>query len=195
MSLNNFAYIQRISRHIAESFMRRKPICDFAWQIDNVLPEQLLTEIDEYYDNNTAWDSVDLQEDNPRRAITWTQDVNTTHNRLYWAFQQLTPVICHIWRETVDFSSLNMWEDSEEYTIEPHVDNDELNYAIQVYVNDADPRCGTAMYLKNYRRQYEEIYRVPFIRNTGYVLKNGADSHHGMMTKGNIRRSLYVNFR
>ena len=32
--------------------------------------------------------------------------------------------------EHVEFQHSNMWEDSPEYTIDPHVDNDAINYAI-----------------------------------------------------------------
>jgi len=83
-----------------------------------------------------------------------------------------------------------MWEDSPEYTIDPHVDNDAINYAVQIYLNDADPDCGTCMY-----RDGEVIYQVPFKKNTGYILKNGVNSWHGMTKPGNVRRSLYVNYR
>lgn len=188
--LNQFADLQFTAKWIANSIHNRQQVCDFCWTIDNVLPSNILNTINSFLDINDKWENVDLQESWPRRAVHWDQPDASPYKQMHFAFQQLTPVIRGVFNEHVEFQHSNMWEDSPEYTIDPHVDNDAINYALQIYLNDADPDCGTCMY-----RDGEVIYQVPFKKNTGYILKNGVNSWHGMTKPGNVRRSLYVNYR
>lgn len=188
--LNLFADMQFTAKWIANSIHNRKQVCDFCWTIDNVLPSNILSTINSFLDINDKWEDVDLQQEYPRRAVHWDQSDASPYKQMHFIFQQLTPVIRGVFNEHVEFKHSNMWEDSPEYTILPHVDNDNINYAIQIYLNDADPDCGTCMYQNG-----QVIYQVPFVKNTGYILKNGANSWHGMTKPGNTRRSLYVNYR
>jgi len=188
--LNQFADLQFTAKWIANSIHNRQQVCDFCWTIDNVLPPNILNTINYFLDSNDKWENVDLQESWPRRAVHWDQPDASPYKQMHFAFQQLTPVIRGVFNEHVEFQHSNMWEDSPEYTIDPHVDNDAINYAVQIYLNDANPDCGTCMY-----RDGEVIYQVPFKKNTGYILKNGVNSWHGMTKPGNVRRSLYVNYR
>jgi len=190
--LNQFADLQFTAKWIAGSIYNRQQVCDFCWQIDDVLPPNILNTINYFLDSNDKWENVDLQESWPRRAVHWDQSDASPYRQMHFIFQQLTPVIRGMFNEHVEFQHSNMWEDSAEYTIAPHVDNNNINFALQIYLNDADPECGTCMYNGP---NGDIIYKVPFKKNTGYILKNSAHSWHGMMTPGNIRRSLYVNYR
>jgi len=189
--LNLFADMQFTAKWIANSIHNRQQVCDFCWTIDDVLPPNVLNAINSFLDNNNKWENVDLQDSWPRRAVHWDQPDTSPYRQMHFVFQQLTPVIRGVFDEHVEFQHSNMWEDSPEYTIDPHVDNDAINYAIQIYLNDANENCGTCMY----DSEQKLIHRVPYIKNTGYILKNGVNSWHGMTTKGNLRRSLYVNYR
>lgn len=190
-TLNYFAEIQSIAKHVANSLYNRRKVCDFCWQIDNVFPSHILDTLNNFLEINTHWEKVDLQTDWPRRAVHWDQPDTSPYKQMHFVFQQLTPVIRGIFDEQVEFAHSNMWEDSIDYTIPAHVDNNNINFALQIYLNDADPECGTCMYDPD----GDIIYKVPFMKNTGYILKNSAHSWHGMMTPGSVRRSLYVNYR
>lgn len=189
--LENFNYIQRTAKHAAESIANRTRIASWAWRIENVLPDDIIVDIRDFMAANQKWETEQLEFDIPRRAVHWDQVSTSPYRRMHYAFQQLSPVISEAIGHQVDFQHCNMWEDGTEYIIPPHVDNDSIRVAIQVYLNDADEDCGTSIYSS----QNTEIYKFPFISNTGYIMHNTPTSWHGMMTPGNVRRSLYANYR
>jgi len=189
--LDNFEYIQRTAKHAAQSIANKTRVTWWAWHIENVLPDDIIVDIRDFMDANQKWEDVDLQTQWPRRAVHWDQVPSSAYKRMHYAFQQLSTVVSEAVGEQVEFQHCNMWEDNKDYTIPAHVDNNNIRVAIQIYLNDADPDCGTALY----NEKEEQIHKFPFVKNTGYILKNDPQSYHGMMTPGNIRRSLYVNYR
>ena len=191
--LDNFDYIQRTAKHVAESIANKQRITYWAWRIENVFPDDILTDITDFMQANVKWEHVDLQVSMPRQAVHWDQIDVSAYKRIHYAFQSLTPVVREAFNEHIEFAHSNMWKDDKSYTITPHLDNSNIKYALQVYLNDAGEDCGTSIYESD--QLDTEIYKFPFIKNTGYIMHNTPDSWHGMMTPGNIRRSLYVNYR
>ena len=213
--LTNFADLQFTANWIANSISNRQQVCDFCWTIDNVLPPNILNRINYFLDSNDKWIderilaakqqgatsySVNGMPKGPRRSVHWDQPDTSPYRQMHFVFQQLAPVIRGMFEnQHTEFQGSTMWEDSPEYTIVPHVDNDSISYAIQIYLNDADLDCGTCMYnafsFNNIDTfDGEVIYQVPFKKNVGYILKNSANSWHGMTKPGNTRRSVYASY-
>lgn len=104
-----------------------------------------------------------------------------------------------------DHISLALWEDSEGYKIEKHVDNKSFTAAMQIFL----PTYGEDMELQDskplrntgtqfYKNNSEDIIQIPFIPNTGYFITNSQKVFHSSgepVPHGLIRSSAYFIFR
>jgi hypothetical protein len=85
------------------------------------------------------------------------------------------------------FKYVTIWKDSAGYMIPSHKDNDRVKGSMQIYLNDIPQNLGT---------WFEDI-EIPFIKNTGYIMKNTHKPEHGMkamVPADLVRYSLYVWF-
>ena len=150
------------------------------WMIRNFFDPAVIEDILNRIVNETNWHKQELQEHSPRDMLGWEPD----------------GLIDDIWciLDDLDFSKFGLkfkhvtvWKDSPGYTIAEHEDNDRVKGAMQIYLNDIPQNLGT---------WFEEI-EIPFIKNTGYIMKNTIKPKHGMKTivpDHIIRYSLYVWF-
>ena len=85
------------------------------------------------------------------------------------------------------------WLDYSPYTCATHLDGD-LPIAMQIYLLDkAGPESGTVFYNQDQTVRYTFPYKV----NTGYLMLNGLNQHHGVPTtlqEGELRLSSYTYF-
>jgi hypothetical protein len=186
----NFNLINENIDTVASSISNRKDIgLSWAYELENVFTDDFLNKIELKFSENLMWESVKLQEKLPRRSIPWQPDsvIEEAHN----IFKSLTTPISELFCRDVKFVSINFWDDSEKYTIGPHLDNDEISIAIQVYVNDASINLGTEFY-----KDSKLYHKIPWKKNSGYILNNTFESYHGMtaITTAN-RHSLYAIFK
>tara|TARA_B100000497_G_scaffold123223_1_gene155506 strand:- start:443 stop:1042 length:600 start_codon:yes stop_codon:yes gene_type:complete len=104
-----------------------------------------------------------------------------------------------------DHISLALWEDSEGYKIDKHVDNKSFTAAMQIFLptylqdmklQDSEPLRNTGTQF--YKNNSEDIIQVPFIPNTGYFVTNSQKVFHSSgepVPHGLIRSSAYFIFR
>ena len=102
-------------------------------------------------------------------------------------------------------TSLALWEDTDGYKIDKHVDNKSFTAAMQIFlptygeamaIQDSEPlrNTGTQFYNNN----PEGMIQVPFIPNTGYFITNSQKVFHSSgepVPQGFIRSSAYFIFK
>jgi len=154
---------------------------DYVYSLNNVFSIDMIEKIRKEFKFNTEWNTVHLQEKFPRKAIPWKPE--SVVEEVYSVFRALEQEISVIFSTQLKFQSVNFWQDSPGYTIDPHLDNNRISVAVQVYINEADPLLGTEMY-----KDGNVFYKLPWISNTGYILNNTPDSIHGMQTAGTTSR-------
>jgi len=168
------------SKSSQESIDSAYPIRNDLWMVKNFFDPELLQDILNQIEIQTEWRIQEMQELLPRRTLHRTPD----------------GLIDNIWSmlNDLDFSKLGLkfkhvtiWKDSAGYIIPEHEDNDQVKAAMQIYLNDIPQHLGT---------WFEEI-EVPFIKNTGYIMKNTNKPRHGMrkvVPAHTTRYSLYAWF-
>ena len=180
----------------------------YVFRLVDLLPAETLDKINNYCIDNdlnaTAWkeentegtndtqeemhgDCTAVEEESaPRRALAWAPD--TIVEELQESFQRLTPAIEKMWGKPLVFHSLNLWEDSPGFKMNSHLDNDAVGVSLQVYLNECDENVGTEFYAGE-----NLLYKLPWIKNTGYICNHTPDSWHGILQRNTItRRSAYV---
>jgi len=173
-----------------ESLVNRKDIgLNYVYVLSNIFTNDMIEKIKQEFDSNTTWNNVHLQENFPRKAIPWKPD--SVIEEVYMVFQSLEKEVSNIFSRQLKFQSVNFWQDSTGYTINPHIDNDRISVAIQVYINDADPMLGTEMH-----KNGNVFYKLLWQSNTGYILNNIPESIHSMLTPANtLRQHIYVIYK
>lgn len=154
---------------------------DYVHSLNNVFSIDMIEKIRKEFESNTEWTTVHLQEKLPRKAIPWKSE--SVVEEVHSVFQALEQEVSVIFSKQLKFQSVNFWQDSPGYSINPHLDNNRISVAVQVYINEADPLLGTEMY-----KDGDVFYKLPWIPNTGYILNNTPNSIHGMRTTGNTNR-------
>jgi hypothetical protein len=175
---------------LRNSIKNKKDIgLDYAYVLSDIFSSELIEKIKEEFDTNTTWENVQHQETRPRKSMPWKPE--SVIEEVHMVFQALEEEISEISGQNLKFSSVNFWQDLPGYTIVPHVDNNRITVAIQVYINVADLAAGTEMY-----KDGNMFYKLPWISNTGYVLKNVPTSVHGMtMPVDTLRQHLYAIYK
>jgi hypothetical protein len=191
----------------------------WAVKLSNILPEEVVEKINQYYDENStnvqAW-KAELQgaghqdQDNDMAdgcggAIEEFEDVTVDSSlpprrSLLWsrdslleeihqAFALFSPALGQKWGKNVKLLSVNFWEDKPGFNMGRHLDTDDIAITLQVYLNDADSESGTEFFDSN----DNILYKNQWQKNTGYTLNNTPDSWHGITTPGKKqRRSIYA---
>jgi len=70
------------------------------------------------------------------------------------------------------------WLDYEGFDCGKHVDNDGVDYVMQIFLSDAPEKLGTVFYNKDEVRK-----AFNFTKNSGYLMFNNSEQLHGMENK------------
>ena len=131
-------------------------------EVVNFLPEELVDDLVKFSKRtDVPWEKQEMQENLPRRKISWLLDspIETTHN--YFANLKM---FSHL-----HFMGITLWKDEEDFWMSSHLDNDRVKVAIQIYLDDRNSP-GT---------QFGDRL-VKYGRNRGYIMYNSPDMLHGV---------------
>tara|TARA_B100001057_G_scaffold207381_1_gene208086 strand:+ start:6478 stop:7005 length:528 start_codon:yes stop_codon:yes gene_type:complete len=80
----------------------------------------------------------------------------------------------------LDITSIDtrFWLDFEGFDCGKHVDNDGVNYVMQVFLSEAPANLGTVFYNNDSLRK-----AFNFTKNSGYIMFNNGQQMHGMEQK------------
>lgn len=167
--------------------IKKTPV-DWVFEIENALTPDMLSKVVFEFENNNVWEKVELQADSSRQRIPWKPD--SVIAEIHVAFDRISHRISTICQNTVKLASVDWWLDDESYTISPHLDNERIVAAVQIYVGESASSSGTELYVDN-----NIVHKIPWKSNCGYLLINTPNSYHGMTYPGSKRRSLYGIFK
>jgi hypothetical protein len=150
------------------------------YSIKNLFEPDVLSVLLNKLNLETNWQLQENQEFLPRRTLSWLTD------------GVLDEVWCML--NTLDFSrfklkflNVSIWKDLPGFCSGPHIDNDRVKAAMQIYLNDLPKELGT---------WFEET-EIPYVQNSGYIMNNQNRPKHGMkhpVPDGLVRYSLYARF-
>ena len=150
-------------------------LVDGLYHIKNCLSQSELNLCKELY--KSPGEKVPLQEDRPRLQRIVDFD-----------FSKITKIINKNHDKSLGHISGILWEDTEGYKLDKHVDNDNIFLSLQIYLpSTAQKRTGTIFYA-------DKKVQVPFVPNTGYFCIIPQELTHSSgrpVRKGTYRRSLY----
>ena len=131
-------------------------------EVVNFLPDELVNQLVEFSKQpNVLWETQEMQEQLPRRKISWLIDspIESAHN-----YFNLLPMFAHL-----NFMGVSLWKDDTNFWMNPHVDNDRVKVAIQVYLDNRQSP-GT---------QFSDRL-IEYGRNRGYIMYNTPDMLHSV---------------
>ena len=150
------------------------------YHIKNIFSESELEYVLTSLPTQINWQTIDLQETQPRRALQWETD----------------GLVDYIWGliNCLDFSNfglkfthVSIWRDQHPYCIHNHVDNDRVKAAMQIYLSTGMSNTGT----------WFGTTEIPFELNTGYIMNNRNKLPHKMkhpVPLNQTRYSVYALF-
>jgi hypothetical protein len=145
------------------------------YKIADALTPAAVAKLKVHVNHATNWSTVEGQELSPRKKLTWQSD--SIIEELHMALENLTPAVNKQFNDTEKyFLGLQIWQDQPGYSIPYHSDRLMIDVAMQLYLYDAPHNCGTTFKLDG------KIIDVPFVHNTGYVLKNSTTLQHRTTT-------------
>ena len=152
--------------------------------LHNDLAEQLL----DFANNNTKWEDVEYNSYivKHRKKISWATDgiIEVAHT----VFESVTPEISTLLNKELIFMGVNLWKDTEGYSIGKHTDNPVLKATAQIYLQNS-PGLGTIFECNG-----KEI-TVNHNANAGYLADNTLEIPHWLneeVPKDFERFSLHV---
>jgi len=144
-------------------------------EVENFLPNSLVDQLVTFAKTNQYWQLQEMQENLPRKKISWLLDspIETAHN---W-FENI-PLFKHL-----DFMGITLWKDDVDFAMSPHLDNDRVRVAVQIYLDDRESP-GT---------QFGDRM-IKYGRNRGYIMYNNPTMIHGVpdQTPHEGRLSIYA---
>lgn len=162
------------------------------FKIENILPDSLVQEILSTDWMAEPWDLMEWQEHWNRRKISDTPLLNRVDEYL----NSILPAIGEACEIGVNQCHTIVWLDQPGLTVPPHLDNQGMPIAMQLYWNINDQNLGTEFYHDADGKSVR--YKCPYTVNTGYLmLNNTLEQWHGMMhaiPEGTYRLCSYTYF-
>ena len=136
---------------------------------------------------NLNFDSLEDQEKFPRKRLSYNEKLSKQLH-IFFMNSEITNALTKKFNTDLRFESVDIWIDNKGYHIPPHVDNDSIKLALQIYLSEDN--IGTSLYNKD-----KKIKTFTFEPNSGYALLNTKNSFHGIdKIKKDGRISLYARY-
>lgn len=151
-----------------------------------------------------SYESLEKQEHKPRKKLSYSS-ILAKELKILFSNVKIKHALEKIYNTELKFSSCDLWNDSVNYFLVPHCDDDRILLSIQIYLSD----CGAAgtKFFKStvsnvtetnlWKNEYleHEIKEIKYIRNNGYSMLNNFQNWHGVApNQVNDRLSIYVRY-
>lgn len=188
--------IENTTEHLKTLILDSYAYNDYFKILDNCLPNTAISKLRSYIfeSGNVNWQIPEVNPKSPRKKITWDSD--TIVEELHCAFENLTDTINDVFPKKMphNFIGLSLWEDSEEYMMDWHIDNPLLSANLQIYLFEKCPEnCGIEFAIDG------DNVIIPYKHNTGYLLDQSLDNRYAHRISNSVppgckRYSLYVSW-
>jgi YesN/AraC family two-component response regulator len=160
------------------------------YQLTDVFPEKLLTEILNRFNDKSTWAQLPDARNNLRLECHLHLTEDKLSQKIYKALRSIIEDI-ELSTGKLYQNSPQLWYDPNKYISLMHKDySPNLTVNMQIYLADGNTNMGTH-YVDN-----DKWYSVPYQRNCGYVLISPTQLTHGMKYPVTDQRlSLYQSFR
>ena len=149
-------------------------------------------------------DSLENQEKKPRQKLSY-QSILAKELKIFFSHSKISAALEKIYVTKLKFSSCDLWNDSKNYFLTPHIDDNRIKLALQIYVGQIGASStkffssAVVPILKNavWKQEYlqYEIKEISYKKNYGYSLLNNEKSWHGVApNQVNDRLSIYVRY-
>ena len=128
-----------------------------------------------------------------RKRVDYSEKLSKELN-IFFKNKKITNCLQDIFNMTLTPDTSDIWIDYPGYYLIPHVDDNRIKLAIQIYIGDQQ-QPGTSFY--GSRNLSNKIHEVLYKRNRGYALFNNNKSWHAVqpqMVDGH-RRSVYIRYK
>lgn len=125
-----------------------------------------------------------------RFKLTFQHD--TIMEELYEILNGVTSNLSVIFNKDLSFNGVFVWKDLPGYFAVDHVDNPEIEIAIQIYLTEHEQNIGTIFFVDN--KIVETNYKI----NEGYIMDNSYAIRHRIrlpIPQDHIRYSVYANWK
>ena len=131
---------------------------------------------------------LEFQEDLPRVRLDYKDELMKSI-KVFFMNTNITQALEKKFSTELKFESVDIWIDDEGYALAPHIDDERIKLALQIYLGDNN--VGTSLYANN-----GNIKTFEYKFNSGYALLSNANSLHGLdnPVKNPGRTSLYVRY-
>ena len=161
------------------------------FEVSLLLPDDLLAELSKLPLDTVPFTKQEWQEDWNRRRLVPTQGSVLESIAEYYDSRK-----SDIGKSTgLDITKIDtrFWFDYEGFDCGRHIDNDGVNYVMQIFLSEAPTDLGTVFYEDDRIRKAFE-----FTKNSGYIMFNNKGQTHGMeqkVPKGVQRLTSYSYFQ
>jgi hypothetical protein len=155
--------------------------------------------------NLSELDYLEDQEHKPRKKISYLSKLSKELH-IFFSNKKITTTLEKIYQIKLKFCSADIWNDSTQYFLHPHIDDYRIKLAIQIYLGEL-PASSTKFFSSNvsqitehnvWKKEYltHEVNEIVYKKNKGYSLLNNEYSWHGVQPNPTDNRlSVYVRYK
>tara|TARA_B100001094_G_scaffold96070_1_gene92039 strand:- start:60 stop:608 length:549 start_codon:yes stop_codon:yes gene_type:complete len=146
------------------------------FQVSHLLPDDLLVELSKLPLETVPFTKQEWQEEWNRRLLVPTQGSVLESIADYYDSRKRD-----IGKSTgLDITKIDtrFWLDYEGFDCQRHIDNEGVDYVMQIFLSEAPTNLGTVFYEDDQVRKAFE-----FTKNSGYIMFNNKVQTHGMEQK------------
>lgn len=168
----DFRLIDESTSYSLERVREAKPsVCPYIYTLRNFLSQPLLTKLLNHLIEYNAWDEIHRHPG--RKEIIWEAD--TVVEEVFMVMSSLTPAVNDLLLTNHNkFLGINLWKDSNPFTVPRHTDNPIIGTSIQIYLNSCDVDLTTKFLYG------DTVINLDYISNSGYMMNNDFRAEHWM---------------
>ena len=161
------------------------------FEVSLLLPDDLLVELSKLPLDTVPFTKQEWQEDWNRRLLVPTQG-SVLESIVEYYDSRKSDIGKSIGLDITKIDT-RFWFDYEGFDCGRHIDNDGVDYVMQIFLSEAPPNLGTVFYEDDRVRK-----AFKFTKNSGYIMFNNKGQTHGMeqkVPKGVQRLTSYSYFQ
>lgn len=147
------------------------------FSVIDLYPVTILERLSDTDHSTSAWKREDWQADWNRRRIV--NEPGSIYEAIDLYVKSKLPEIEEAAKTSILSCDTGFWFDEAGFTTNPHLDNDGVFMAMQVYLTE---HPGIDMATEFYNEDKTVRFKPEYKLNHGYLMINAPGQHHGMLT-------------
>lgn len=165
----DFTLIEKATNYSIDQFNKKTLTdCPYIFTLNEFLYPELLEKLYKFLLSNNNWtgqeDYKNVGHRDSRFKLNWESD--TVIEEAHVVLENLTEVFNQFYNKNNKFLGINLWKDVTGFSLTTHIDNPDIDLAMQIYLNNGTDDLGTKFTYQNI------IINSPYIKNHGYIMDN-----------------------